>query len=557
MSSKEFDYIVVGAGTAGCLLANRLSADKNNKVLLVEAGGRDNYHWIHIPIGYLYCIGNPRTDWLFNTEPDPGLNNRSIKYPRGKVLGGCSSINGMIYMRGQARDYDTWAELTGDDCWSWDNCLPDFIAHEDHYRFDASAAVEVSEHFRRLHGAGGEWRVDRQRTRWEILDAFVAAAQQAGIPATDDFNSGDNHGVAYFELNQKDGWRWNTSKAFLRPVLSRPNLTLIHGAAVNKLQIDRLADGSLSCSGVELRQGGSKQQFTARKEVILSAGSIGSVQILQLSGVGPAELLRQHGIDVLADLPGVGANLQDHLQIRPVYKIKGATTLNTSTSSLLDKARIGLQYLCGRRGPMSSAPSQLGAFARSNPDRPYANLQYHVQPLSLDAFGEPLHTFDAFTASVCDLNPTSRGSVAIQSPDSSVAPKLNFNYLSTDEDRQVAAEALELTRRIVQQPALQAYAPEEYAPGSQFNSMEELARRAGDISTTIFHPAGTLKMGPCSGAQADPMAVVDSRLRLRSVGQLRVVDCSVMPTLVSGNTCSPTLMIAEKAARWIQDQGKP
>ena len=552
MNLKEFDYIIVGAGTAGCLLANRLSRDPSCRVLLLEAGGRDNYHWIHIPIGYLYCIGNPRTDWLFNTEPDPGLNNRSIKYPRGKVLGGCSSINGMIYMRGQARDYDHWAQLTGDDSWSWQNCLPDFIAHEDHYRLDPDAQAQVSGHFRSLHGGGGEWRVDRQRTRWQILDAFVAAAQQAGIPGTEDFNSGDNYGVGYFELNQKQGWRWNTSKAFLRPVQHRPNLTLLTSAQVQKLNFQSQSDGSLRCAGLTALQANAELQFTVKREVILSAGSIGSTQILQLSGIGPAGLLRRYGIEVIADLPGVGANLQDHLQIRPVYKIKGAATLNTSTSSLLDKARIGLQYLFGRRGPMSSAPSQLGAFARSNPEREYPNLQYHVQPLSLEAFGEPLHNFDAFTASVCDLNPTSRGSVSIQSPDARVAPKLEFNYLSTEADRQVAAEALRLTRQIVDQPALQAYQPEEHCPGPQYTSDDELATKAGDISTTIFHPAGTLKMGRCSGADADPTAVVDSKLRLRAASNLRVVDCSVMPTLVSGNTCSPTLMIAEKAARWLQ-----
>lgn len=536
-----FDYIIIGAGTAGCLLANRLSADASKRVLLLEAGRKDDYHWIHIPVGYLYCIGNPRTDWLYQTEPDAGLNGRSLRYPRGKTLGGCSSINGMIYMRGQARTYDQWAQLTGDDAWRWDNALPYFKQHEDHYKGGDA-----------LHGAGGEWRVEKQRLRWDILDAFAEAAQQAGIPASADFNRGDNEGVGYFEVNQKNGWRWNTAKAFLRPACDqRRNLTVWTSTRVVRLLIDTAPDGSPRCTGAQVLRNG--QMLTvkvapAQGEVILSAGSIGSPQILQLSGVGPAALLRQHGIPVLLDLPGVGANLQDHLQIRSVYKVQGVRTLNTMANSLLGKAKIGLEYAFKRSGPMSMAPSQLGAFTRSSPDQPYPNIEYHVQPLSLDAFGEPLHRFNAFTASVCNLSPGSRGSVQIKSGRFEDAPAIAPNYLSTPQDRQVAADSLRVTRRIVSQSALAKFRPEEFKPGVQFQTDEDLARLAGDIATTIFHPVGTSKMG----AGDDPTAVVDAHLRVRGLRGLRVVDAGVMPLITSGNTNSPTLMIAEKAARWIQ-----
>ncbi len=536
-----FDYIIIGAGTAGCLLANRLSADASKRVLLLEAGRKDDYHWIHIPVGYLYCIGNPRTDWLYQTEPDAGLNGRSLRYPRGKTLGGCSSINGMIYMRGQARTYDQWAQLTGDDAWRWDNALPCFKQHEDHYK-GADA----------LHGAGGEWRIEKQRLRWDILDAFAEAASQAGIPASADFNRGDNEGVGYFEVNQKNGWRWNTAKAFLRPACDqRRNLTVWTSTRVVRLLIDTAPDGAPRCVGAQLLRNG--QMLTvkvadARGEVILSAGSIGSPQILQLSGIGPAPLLRQHGIAVLHELPGVGANLQDHLQIRSVYKVQGVRTLNTMTNSLLGKAKIGLEYAFRRSGPMSMAPSQLGAFTRSSPGQPYPNIEYHVQPLSLDAFGEPLHRFNAFTASVCNLSPGSRGSVRIKSGRFEDAPAIAPNYLSTPQDRQVAADSLRVTRHIVSQSALAKYRPEEFKPGVQFQTDEDLARLAGDIATTIFHPVGTTKMG----ADDDPMAVVDSHLRVRGIRGLRVVDAGVMPLITSGNTNSPTLMIAEKAAQGIQ-----
>ena len=571
MSNTQFDYIIVGAGTAGCLLANRLSADASKRVLLIEAGSKDDYHWVHIPVGYLYCIGNPRTDWLYNTAPDIGLNGRSLRYPRGKVLGGCSSINGMIYMRGQARDYDQWANVTGDSRWRWDNALAYFKLHEDHH-----AGANVSHGAKgipsdllladqtmygktlRHQAAGGEWRVEKQRLRWDVLDAFAQAAVQAGIPSTDDFNGGNNEGVSYFEVNQKSGWRWNTAKAFIRPTCyARPNFELWSSAQVAKLVMHTDPDGTLHCGGVEVWTGHGYVSVTAKHSVVLSAGAIGTPQILQLSGLGPRDLLQQHGIVPIIELPGVGANLQDHLQIRSVFKVQGVDTLNTLANSWWGKAKIGLEYAFTRSGPMSMAPSQLGAFTRSSPEQPYPNIQYHVQPLSLDAFGEPLHNFPAFTASVCNLNPTSRGTVTLSSAKFADAPKIAPNYLSTDTDRQVAADSLRVTRRIAAQPALAKYKPEEYKPGVQYQTDEDLARLAGDIATTIFHPVGTARMGRID----DPMAVVDSELRVRDgrgnvVRGLRVVDASVMPTITSGNTNSPTLMIAEKAAQWLAHEAQ-
>jgi choline dehydrogenase len=548
MQSKTFDYVIIGAGSAGSLLANRLSADKNRRVLLVEAGGADDYMWIHIPVGYLYCIDNPRTDWQFRTEPDKGLNGRQIIYPRGKTLGGCSSINGMIYMRGQARDYDHWASLTGDAEWTWDNSLKDFMAHEDFYKLDPEVLGTASDRTIQVHARGGEWRVEKQRLKWEILDAFAKAAEQAGIPIIDDFNAGDNFGVSYFDVTQKDGWRWNTSKAFLRPIKSRPNLTTWTHARVKKLSIARDKSGELRCTGAEIIRDGELVSVSAAREVVLSAGAIGTPHILQHSGLGHASHLKKHGIDILQHTPGVGANLQDHLQIRAVYQVRNCETLNVLASSMLGKAKIGLEYALHRSGPMSMAPSQLGAFARSDPSRQHANLEYHVQPLSLEAFGQPLHAFPAFTASVANVNPTSRGTVLVKSGNFEDAPAIAPNYLSTEDDRKVAVDSLRLTRRIASQSALAKYQPQEYKPGPQYETDEELARLAGEIGTTIFHPVGTAKMGNL----ADPGVVVDSHLRMRGVAGLRVVDASVMPTITSGNTSCPTMMIAEKASRWIQ-----
>ncbi|MCA1862591.1 GMC family oxidoreductase N-terminal domain-containing protein [Janthinobacterium sp. HSC-3S05] len=534
-SAGEYDYIIVGGGTAGCVLANRLTRDKDANVLLVEAGGKDDYVWIHIPVGYLHCIGNPRTDWLYSTQADAGLGGRSLIYPRGKVLGGSSSINGMIYMRGQAGDYDHWADLTDDASWRWDKVLPLFKQSEDYY----GGASEN-------HGVGGEWRVEKQRLSWDILNAFRDAAQQVGIPKTSDFNGGDNSGSAYFDVNQRRGIRWNTSKAFLKPASRRPNLTIMTGCHVERLLIEA-SDSGPRCTGIVFTGGGTQWQATAKRETLLTAGAIGSPQLLQLSGIGPAALLLQHGIVPVVDAAGVGGNLQDHLQLRMIYKVQGVKTLNIMAGNMLGKMQIGLQYALFQSGPMSMAPSQLGAFAKSDPLQATPNLQYHVQPLSLDKFGEPLHAFPAFTASVCNLRPTSRGHVHIASADSYAAPKIVPNYLSTEQDRKVAADALRLTRAIAAAPALKQFSPEEYKPGVQFQSQEELAQAASQIGTTIFHPVGTCRMGQAS----DPSSVVDSQLRVIGVAGLRVVDASIMPYITSGNTNSPTVMIAEKAAQMI------
>ena len=532
--ANTYDYIIIGAGSAGCMLAKRLTENPKKKVLLIEAGKNDNYIWIHIPVGYLYCIDNQRADWRFKTAAEKGLNGRSLLYPRGRVLGGCSSINGMIYMRGQAGDYESWVQATGDDSWSWENALKRYKSFEDYH----SAANE-------WHGKGGEWTVSKQRLRWPIMDRFKEAAVEAGIPASEDFNCGDNFGVGYFDVSQRAGWRLNTSKAFLRDALKRSNLTVITEAVVNKLKIDPITK---NCLGVEyIKDGQSREASCAIElggEVLLSAGAIGSVQILERSGIGAAAHLKQLGIPVINDLPGVGENLQDHLQLRMVYKVNGIKTLNTKANSLWGKMMIGLEYLLKRSGPMSMAPSQLGAFAYSSPEQKSANVEYHVQPLSLEKFGEDLHSFNAFTASVCNVRPTSRGSVHINSSDPEAPPVISPNYLSTEEDRKVAAESLRLTRKIAQQAALGPYAPEEYKPGVQYQTDDELVKAAGDIGTTIFHPVGTCKMG----RDNDPMAVLDSELRVRGIHHLRVVDASAMPTITSGNTAAPTMMIAERVS---------
>jgi choline dehydrogenase len=534
-ATNEFDYVIVGAGTAGCLLANRLSADPAIRVLLLEAGGPDDWVWIHIPVGYLYCIDNPRTDWRFRTVEEAGLNGRSLIYPRGRTLGGCSSINGMIYMRGQRGDYDRWAAL-GNPGWGWDDVLPYFLRHEDYHGRDDGSADP-------LHGHGGEWRVERPRVSWEILDAFRDAAVQAGIPRNDDFNRGDNHGVGYFEVNQKRGVRWNASKAFLRPVQHRANLAVWTRAQAMALDFE-----GARVRGIQVRrEDGSRMSVRCRGEVILAAGAIGSVQLLQLAGIGNPDWLQPLGVPVRHALPGVGSNLQDHLQLRLAYKVRDVVTLNQQAGSLWGKAWMGIQYGLWRRGPLTMSPSQLGAFARSGDSAESADLEYHVQPLSLDRFGEPLHPFPAMTASVCQLRPRSRGVVTIVDRDPLTPPRIAPGYLSEPYDRAVAANAIRLTRRIMGMPALRRYSPEEFKPGLDFQSEDELVRAAGEIGTTIFHPVGTARMGPDS----DPGAVVDGRLRVRGVQGLRVIDASVMPLITSGNTNSPTLMIAERGAEMV------
>jgi choline dehydrogenase len=530
-SFGEFDYVIAGGGTAGCVLANRLSADPDVTVLLLEAGGKDDWIWIHIPIGYLKCINNPRTDWCYKTEAEPGLNGRSIIYARGKVLGGCSSINGMLYLRGQVRDYEEWAQITGDARWNWESVLPVFKRSEDYW----GGADE-------MHGDQGEWRVEKQRLHWDILDRYTQAAQEAGIPFRQDYNRGDNFGIGHFEVNQKKGVRWNSSKAMLRPVLHRPNLKVVTGALIDKLAME-----GKEARGVEFSLDGVPHKVTARIETLLTAGAIGSPAILQRSGIGPANLLQNRGIPLLHESPGVGGNLQDHLQLRMIFKVHGIKTLNQRANSLWGKAMMGLEYALFRSGPLSMAPSQLGGFFHSSPEVATPDLEFHVQPLSLEKFGDPLHPFPAFTASVCNLRPTSRGVVHIRDRNPATAPVIAPNYLSTDNDRLVAARALRLTRNIVAQPAMAPYRPEEHQPGAQKQSDAELARAAGDIGTTIFHPTCTCAMGRAD----DPNAVVDSELRVRGIGRLRVVDASIMPTITSGNTNAPTVMIAERGSELI------
>jgi choline dehydrogenase-like flavoprotein len=532
----DFDYVVVGAGTAGCIVANRLSADPSKRVLILEAGGKDNWIWFHIPVGYLFAIGNPRSDWMFKTEAEPGLNGRALSYPRGKVIGGCSAINAMISMRGQAADYDHWRQL-GLSGWSYDDVLPVFRRLEDHF-------LGENEH----HGVGGGWRIEAPRLSWAILDAVGEAAQEMGIRKIPDFNTGDNEGVSYFHVNQKRGRRWSSARGFLKPALSRPNLPL-----ETNLLVERLLVEQGRAVGVRFMQNGETIEARAKGEVILCAGSIGSVQVLHRSGIGPAEWLSPLGIDVMLDRQGVGRNLQDHLQQRAIYKVSGVRTLNETYYSLPRRALMGLDYAFRRRGPLTMAPSQLGIFTRSDATRERANIQFHVQPLSLDKFGDPLHRFSAITVSACNLQPSSRGTVRLRSREPDDKPSIAPNYLATDDDRQVAADAIRTTRRLMKQKALEKYHPAEFLPGPSVGDDDaSLAKAAGDIGTTIFHPVGTAKMG----AASDPAAVVDERLRFHGLRGLRVVDASIMPTITSGNTNTPTAMIAEKGAGMILEDAR-